>query len=207
MRGPLALVLALVVALPPVAAWGAAADGSDRATIVSRPDPRNDAVLTRAGDVSRSDRRSIDLRRLVVRERGRSVRFVVRLREVVREARINQIFLIDVRTEELPWGQVVVATQPLRTPPPPDGLEREITIEGGDGPDGFVTCRLRHFSLDDGATRWWVDIPRRCLPRGEVALRVYAQTIPGRDGARQFSHDTLRVRGTYDLGGRVRAAR
>lgn len=99
-----------------------------------------------------------------------------------------------------------VATQSFTDPPPADGLEHSITLEGVRAPQGYVQCEKMAYSLDDGADAWWVDVPRWCLPEASVTLSVYAQTTPPADdesGVEQWSEDRLRVPGRHRLGGTV----
>ena len=64
--------------------------------------------------------------------------------------------------------------------------------------------------MRNGATTWWIEVPKRCLPEGLAEVDLYTQTVQGSDlesyGSDQYSHDRLVVSGSYDLGGTVRAA-
>lgn len=199
-----AVALGLALAAP-------TAPASARSTpVLTVDDPKGDVHLNRLPGLSTADRRSVDLTRLAVTDRGDSVRFTVKLLRVNRSPRLTQIFLFDIASDELPYSQLVVATHSLSIPPRRDDLEHVMAIENADAPQGFVSCRRLPVSLPNGARTFWVEVPKRCLPSGQVRLRVYAQTVPGPadDPAvlRQYSHDSLRVAGRFDLGGTVHGA-
>lgn len=165
--------------------------------VSSRPDAR----------VGAETRNGIELRGLTVTRQGRTaVRFTVDVRRVDRSEGVTQVYLIDVDGTGFEFGQMLVATHPQGTPVSRDGLERSIVLEGADTAEGYVECRDMEMSLEDGADTWWVDVPRRCLPRTPAKLSVYAQTLPGPSNdapADPWSDDTLTVPGRHQLGGTV----
>lgn len=202
-----AVGVAAVVA--PLTAPGAGAHqasrGGEHPLLAAADDDPDDVRLTKAEGLEDEDRRSVELKKLVVTDRGRKVRFDLRLERVDRSQEFVQVYLFDIESKELPWSQMIVATMSMTEPPDPHGIEHSTGIEFADGPQGFVSCDHLTLRLRDGASRLWVEVPRRCIPRGPVALKVYAQTVDGVHAQlRQMSHDTLRVPGRHDLGGTAR---
>lgn len=202
----LTIAAALLVTLTPATADPSPRhDQSRQHVLVTARDPAHDANLTGFRGLSKADRRSIDMRRLTLTRHGRYVRFAVRLDEVARTPRFTQLFLITLRAPGYQITQMQFASHSLAIPSTGRGLEHMITTEGTPTPQGFVSCDLKRFSFRDGAQRWWVDVPLRCLPRAKVRLDVYAQTIqpPESDESAQYSNDTLRIKGTHALGGTI----
>src|SRR4051812_42148438 len=206
-RGMRALVTSLTVILVALV-FPLAAAAAAEPVIVAVSDPANDAHNTTDSGLSNADRRSIDIRRLVVTDEGDTVRFTFRILRVARSPRLTQIFLVDIATKQLPYSQLSIATHPLTRPPlTNDGLHHSMGIEGADTAQGFVECHRLHVSMRNGARTFWVEVPKRCLPAGPARLKVYTQTVqgPGLSDNAQYSEDTLRIRGRYDLGGTVHA--
>ena len=189
---------------------GAATPARD--VLAAGKDRAHDVALTRDRGLSTAKRRSVELKRLVVSQQRRAVRFELSLRRVDRSPGFTQIFTIDLEAKGYGFAELMVATHPMSWPTPRDGLEHSITIEGTDTPQGYVTCDRLQMSLPDGASRWWVDVPRRCLPADRVKIGVYAQIIntidmdEGTGGDKQFSHDELRVKGRHLLHGTAKPA-
>jgi hypothetical protein len=206
-----ALVATLVVAAiaAPLGSAAAPVDASST-VVVTASDPRKDAKITRDPGLSTSQRRSIDVRRLELSDRGNAIRFTMTVKRLDRSRRFTQIYIFHITTAELPYNELLVATHSLSEPASKDGLEHRMTVEGADAPQGYVGCTRLPFSLRNGASTWWIEVPKRCLPEGPAELDLYTQTVQGPDiepfEYRQYSHDRLVVSGSFDLGGTVQAA-
>jgi hypothetical protein len=176
-------------------------------SIVSASDPSGDVAIRRQPGISTADRESIDLRRLVVERHGNAVRFGFRIGRLERLATFTQAFFVDLMSPDVTFGQLQVATHPLSGPyQGGDELWLEMGIENPDTPQGFVSCRRLDADMRDGARRFWVDVPTKCLPSGRVGISVYSQTMSLPEGGSafvQYSHDRLRLSGRFDLGGAV----
>jgi hypothetical protein len=193
-----ALLMSGLVVTPPA--------GGSGPTLASGSDAVNDVRITRQPGLARADRRSIDLRGFVVSDRGANVRMTFHLLRVIRSPDLTQIFLVDIATTDLPYGQLKIATHPLSLPPTNiDKLQIEMVIEGTHNPQGFISCRRLPISMRNGRDSFWIEVPKRCLPLGEAQLKVSAQTTapPSLAGLLQYSHDRLRVSEPVDLGGTV----
>lgn len=194
-----AALLGLALTLPFTAS--ARAESDRRTELGSSRDPAGDVTIRNEEGLSTAARRSIDLRRLRVIDRGRAVRFVVTVRKVRRTDNFTQVFHLNLPAQGYIFTQGTIASHSLNSPADEHGLEHDIITEGTDTPQGFVGCYHLRTRFRDGADRWWVDIPKRCLPRGTARVEVYAQTIPGPGGStKQFSNDTLEL-GRLRLGG------
>jgi hypothetical protein len=200
-----ALFVLLLVATATLPAGSPAVAG--RATIVVASDPRGDVHISNRPGLAPRDRKSIDLRRLTVSDAGNAVRFTFDVRRVDRSTRLNQAWFLNVMTNEPLYAQLQVITHQLAEPPlPHKGFVHKMSIENADTPQGFVSCKVP-ISYRQGTRRWWVEVPKRCLPAGQVRLNVYAQTMvgPEENTTTQMSRDLMEVPGSYDLGGTVHA--
>lgn len=202
------LVAGLVVAAPSSIADAGTVrrHGTTHPLLATAKDAPKDVRITKDAGLSEGDRRSVELKRLVVSDRGKRVRFDLRIGRVDRSDSFTQVFLLDVESEELPWSQALIASHSMTEPPDKHGIEHSQAIEFAAGPGGFVGCDHLPIKLRDGATRLWVEIPKRCLPRGPVSIEVYAQTVepPPFEFYAQWSWDRLTVPGRPDLGGTAR---
>lgn len=207
------LVSALLVAGLALAGAPAVADNSTSPREASKHpllaagrDDAHDVRITKDKGLSVNDRRSVELRRLVVTDRGKRVRFNLRLGRVDRSDTFTQILLFNVQSEELPWSQALLATHSMTEPPDKHGIEHRQVIEGAQDPQGFVSCDHLPIKLRNGAKGLWVEIPKRCLPRGAVSIEVSAQTVdpPPYESDAQWSWDRLTLSGLHDLGGEAR---
>lgn len=207
------LVPALLVAS--LAVGGATAVADDSASpprvgkhplLAAAKEDADDVGITKDKGLSEADRRSVELSTLVVTDRGKRVRFDLRIGRVDRSDTFTQIVHFNVQSKELPWSQAQVATHSTTEPPDKHGIEHRQVIEGAQGPDGYVGCDHLPIKMRDGASRLWLEIPKRCLPRGQVLIEVYAQTVepPPYEFSAQWSWDRLKVPGRHDLGGTAR---
>lgn len=208
MPRPTIPALALVLALGG-AGIGPAFDaaGATTSVIGVGRDAVGDVRVTRAPGITERDRRSIDLRRLRIIDRGRIVRFAVRVKKVRVASEFVQIFSVAMYAPGYVFTELQVASAALTTPPSRDGLQHWIVTEGSGNPEGFVACENLDLSFRDGATRWSVDVPRRCLPQGRARIAMYAQTTaPVSEDLTQYSNDRLKL-GRKNLGGTIPPSR
>lgn len=180
--------------------------GQSHPVLATAKDAPNDVRITKDKGLPDEDRRSVELKKLVVTDRDKRVRFDLRLGRVDRSNLFTQVIHFNVQSEELPWSQAHIATHSMSEPPDKHGIEHSQVIEFAEGPEGYVGCDHLHNKLRDGASRLWVEIPKRCLPRGPVSIEVYAQTVepPPYEFYAQWSWDRLTMPGHRDLGGTAR---
>lgn len=163
------------------------------AQIVRHRDAAGDVRLLRNGGLSVAHRRSVDLRRVVVARNDARVRFTVEVKKVVRRPRFDQMFFFTIRpparsTEE--WSGQVGFTSKGRY-----GYAGWGPLEDGD----YASCALNRVSIRWARQAVSLDVPPRCVPRGELRLEVDSYTGTFRSDADPWSRDRARVPGTHVL--------
>lgn len=168
---------------------GMVAPQSDRASV---------SVKDRAGDVRifrtavgppRAQRTSIDLRRVDVEPRAGAVRFTVRLRRVLRTRAFDQMVFLSlapVAGSSDTWsGDIGMSAQR-------PGLSYANLFTDGTG-TSYEVCDPLRARVSHRTEEVRLDVPVRCLPEGEVAIKVRSLTGYFRsDMARPWSQDRLR---------------
>lgn len=162
---------------------------------VDAQDVRRDVeVFTRTPGPPVRDRRSIDLRRIVVEPNGeqaaQSLRFRTRIARLLPDAAFDQVadvLLLPPEGADVDWygTEVWMSVRRPRT-----------SFAAFYSDAAPVTCpRLR--TASDPDTGWfWLDVPSRCLPPGEVAIEVETLATVRRNDSPPYSRDTLAVPGT-----------
>lgn len=156
-----------------------------------RDERRDVEVFARVPGPSAAERRSIDLRRVVVTPGPETVRFRVRIARLLPDAAFDQvadILLLPPADADVDWAgtEIWISTKRPRT----SFANLYSTVA-----DPVLCPRLP--ARSDPATGWfWLDVPRACLPPGEVAVEVLTLATTARNGARPYSRDVLAVPGT-----------
>lgn len=155
-------------------------------------DARRDVeVFARVPGPPASERRSIDLRRVVVAPGPETVRFKVRIARLLPDVAFDQvadILLLPPAGADVDWAgtEVWISTKRPRT----SFATLYSTVAEP------VACP-RLLAASNPATGWfWLDVPRSCLPPGEVAVEVLTLATTARNDARPYSRDVLAVPGT-----------
>lgn len=156
-----------------------------------RDDRRDVQIFTRVPGPPAAERRSIDLRRVVVTPGPETVRFKVRIARLLPSAAFDQvadILLLPPADADVDWAgtEVWISTKRPRT---------SFATFYSTVAEPVACPRLPAGS--NPATGWfWLDVPRACLPPGEVAVEVLTLATTARNGARPYSRDVLSVPGT-----------
>lgn len=108
----------------PVGAVAARERGEHHPLLVAAKDEADDVRITKDKGLPEVDRRSVELKKLIVTDRGKRVRFDLRLGRVDRSDEFTQIVFINVWSKELPWSQLMLATHSTSIPEDPHGIER-----------------------------------------------------------------------------------
>lgn len=178
-------MVAVVAALPAPASASASVG-------VDVQDARRDVQLyPRVEGPPARDRRSIDLRRVVVTPSAETVRFRIRIARLLPGAPFDQVadvLLLPPEGAAVDWAgtEIWVSTRKPRT----SFATLYSTVADP------VSCP-RLAPVADPATGWfWIDVPRSCLPPGEVAVQVETFATTARNDAWPYSRDVLAVPGT-----------
>ena len=159
---------------------------------VDAVDARRDVTLyPRVEGPPAKDRRSIDLRRVIVTPSPSSVLFRVRIARLLPDAPFDQvadILVLPPEGSDVEWAgtEIWMSTHQPRT----SFANLYSTVAEP------VTCP-RLLTVADPVTGWFsVDVPRTCLPPGEVSIQVETFATTARNGAWPYSRDVLVVPGT-----------
>lgn len=152
-------------------------------------DARNDVRINRgAKGLDLSERRSIDLREVTVTPRADSVRFTVRLREVLGDTDFDQMVFINI---DPPAGSTAKWSGFLGLSPQQRALSYAGLSLDASG-TRFRSCDPLRATVLRQTNRVRLDVPNRCIPRGEADLSVSAMTGYFRsDQAGPWSSDRL----------------
>lgn len=161
---------------------------------VSDEDAYNDVRLTERKGLSRSNRVSIDVRKVEVREVGDRVRFIVTIKDIVRSKRFDQMFsftLTPAANSDDDWyGQVGFTS---------DGKSAYAFLGSATNYDDFKSCDPLSAERRPARDKVFLDVPRRCVPGQPAKIRVLAQTGTFRSDAPTFSSDRANVSGLHDI--------
>ncbi|MBS2938704.1 hypothetical protein KDN32_13255 [Nocardioides sp. J2M5] len=180
------LLLALVVLCVPA--------GTASARVVPTPvtakDPAGDVrIYQKATGLTRAQRVSVDLRRVTITPRSRSVRFTVRIKAVPRRMPVDQMVFLALApaSGSNPTGRGEVGFSPQKP-----RLSYAALDSDGTG-TAWESCDPMRLKVRRGAGELRLDVPLRCLPVGEVRVKVTSLTGYFRsDAARPWSRDRLR---------------
>jgi hypothetical protein len=158
-------------------------------------DERRDvAVYMRVPGPTASERRSIDLRRVIVEPGPETVRFRVRMARLLPDAPFDQVadvLLLPPEGSGVDWAgtEIWMSTRRPRT----SFANLYSTVA-----DPVRCPRLRTYS--DPATGWlWLDVPRPCLPPSEMVVEVETLATETRNASPPYSRDFLAVPDTMAL--------
>lgn len=186
---------ALVAALATLALAAPFAHAAPGDVIVSQGDARGDVRL-RADDGGLTDaqRRSIDLRKVTVKERAGGVRIAVKLKQLTQARTFDQI--LEVRmlpdNDEDIWSAVVGFSPQERT----RGYALYApTLDG----DDVVSCDPLATVVRRAKRTVQIDVPAKCLPKKPARIVVGAFTGEFRGEGVGYSSDRLNVPGAHQL--------
>ncbi len=165
-------------------------------TVVSVTDPAGDVKLYNDdGGLSDKQRRSIDLRKLTVKERaGGDMRFIVKLKQLTTSRRFDQI--VEVRL--LPTDPDAFWSATVGMSPQHRNLAYAFYSPTLDG-DDTVSCDPLRAKVREARRTVSVDVPKRCLPKDPARVRVGSYTGHFRSEGVGYSRDRLKPPGSYDL--------
>jgi hypothetical protein len=183
------LVPALLVLTVLVVPTATAAPRASVPSSVTVKDPADDVhVFRRATGLSRAHRLSIDIRRVQVTPRAASVRFAVRLRAVPRRMPVDQMVFVALAPAP---GSSATGPADIGFSPQKPGLSYAALDTGTGG--AWESCDPLRVKVRRAARDVRLDVPSRCIPAGEVDVKVMTLTGYFRsDSARPWSRDRLR---------------
>jgi hypothetical protein len=154
-------------------------------------DPAGDVHVSAGGQLTRGQKLSIDLRRVTVEREDNSARIVVKIRQVMRVKKFDQMFFID-------WSQRA------DTPGGAWGGQVGFTSKGVRGYADYADPNfetVRHCAVRVAVRPRLGEViarvPLRCVPEGEMRMGVAADTGHFRTDAVTFSSDSAPVRGYH----------
>lgn len=180
------VILGLVVLA--LAGLSAPAPGRTAAPIATAKDEVGDVhVVRKARGLPRSDRLSIDLRRVEVSSRPGAVRFAVRMRSILPDDTVDQMVFVDL----VPAAGSSIGRGEIGLSPQRPGLSYAAHDTDGTGAS-WESCDPIRAKVSRGAAEVRLDVPLRCVPTGEVTVKVTSLTGYFRsDAARPWSRDRL----------------
>lgn len=154
-------------------------------------DTRHDVRFHKAPGLSPEDRRTIDLRGLIITETPAGPRFDVRVKRVATNDEFNQYFFIYLEPasgDNSGIGYLKVRAAGLRTD------------AGYDFPESYASCRPTA-RVSHQHTWLSVLLPWRCVPPAEVRVSALAYTTPlgRRGGSTVYSTDRMRLMASVDF--------
>lgn len=184
-------------AQPPNPAGSASTEGASPTGLVLSRDRPNDVLLS-PGDLTRAQKRSIDLRRVQIHAADHQLaRIVLDIRQVLTSAQFDQIFLVtwtgrpDAKGRY--WdGEVGFAADDNR-----DGYAAytEADLVNGEWCEGVaVEVRPRQ-------NRVIATVPTACTPTDPVRIELVAVTGTFRSDEPIYSRDSHAIIGYHDIGG------
>jgi hypothetical protein len=185
-----AAVLALLLGAGSVGAMVAPAIAAVVPESVSVADRVGDVrIVRRATGLPLAQRTSIDLRRVDVEPRGTTVRFTVSLRKVLRTRAFDQMVFLSLApaagSSDTWSGDIGMSAQRR-------GLSYANFFTDGTG-TSYEICDPLRARVRHRTDEIVLDVPLRCLPEGEVVIKVRSLTGYFRsDMARPWSQDRLR---------------
>jgi hypothetical protein len=159
--------------------------------------PETTSVRDRAGDVrtfaevrglSRTERTSIDIRRVDLEARVSSVRVTVWLGRVLTTRRFHQIMVLSLTPAA---GSAANGTAGISFSPQRRGLAH--AAHDVDGAGSYIACGPLRAQVLGRSDRVRLTVPQRCIPAGPLAVRVTSSTGYFRsDATRPWSRDRVR---------------
>jgi hypothetical protein len=182
-------VVALALAAPAYA---------DVETVVTQRDPAGDVRIFKAAKgLSKADRRSVDIRRVTVKRVDRKARVVVRIKDVRRVEKFDQMVFATLTerpgTEPSPWETQVGFTTKG------NDLYPYAIITDAEDPERYRWCDDIPVTVRPKRNTVAATVPRRCTPTGEVRVKVRTYTGTFRSDAPPWSTDFVRVPGFHQI--------
>lgn len=185
-RAAVLVLLALVTLGVPS---GTASAREASAPVVAK-DPAGDVrIFAKAKGLTRAQRVSIDLRRVTVLPRAKTVRITVRMKAVPRRMPVDQMVFLTLAPAP---GTTTTGRGDIGFSPQEPDLAYAAVDSDGTG-TSWESCDPMRLEVRRGAGEVRLDVPLRCIPVGEVTVRVTSMTGYFRsDAARPWSRDRLR---------------
>ncbi|RYB91084.1 hypothetical protein EUA93_19345 [Nocardioides oleivorans] len=153
-------------------------------------DPRGDVrIYTSVTGLTRAQRTSIDLRRVIITPRASSVRITVRMKAVPRRMPVDQMVFLALAPAP---GSSGTGRGDIGLSPQKPGLSYAALDTDGTG-TSWESCDPMRVEVRRPAGEVRLDVPLRCIPVGEVTVEVRSLTGYFRsDSARPWSSDRVR---------------
>jgi hypothetical protein len=192
MKRRLTALIAFLSSVAVVAAPPAHAD-----QVVAATDPAGDVqILSDAGGLSPSQRRSIDLQKLAVITGDDTTRFVIKLKQVLPRASFDQMVFVMIRSRGVtPVQRTDIGLTAQNSTKSlsyayfmPDATEEDL-----------VSCDPLTARIRKAKRVVFLDVPQTCLPDAPAKIRLTSVTGTFRSDGTGYSRDTMKVPGTVLL--------
>ncbi|UAL31148.1 hypothetical protein K8W59_06670 [Nocardioides rotundus] len=161
--------------------------------VVTSYDESGDVRLYGRHLLTTSEKKSVDLRRVTVQRVGDKARVIIRLRDVIRVRKFDQMLFVSlVERKDVPGGQ-------WRTDAgfTTKGRDSYVTYSSVDG-DRFESCNL-DVHVRPRKSLVSATVPWRCTAEGPVKVSVESLTGTFRSDATVFSRDRHSISGRHAI--------
>lgn len=195
--GVAALVLgAVLVTAVPTPARAASVPESESESVSVMDEAHDVRIVRKVKGLSLAKRTSIDLRRVEVEPRDGVVRFTVTLHKVLRTRTFSQMVFFSLAP---PPGSADTWSGTIGMSPQWPGLSYAGLDADGTGTD-YESCDPLTVQVRHRTDQLRLDVPNRCIPQGEVSIKLISLTGYFRsDAGRPWSQDRLRFPAPVEL--------
>lgn len=191
-RAP-ALLLALLMAASTLVVATPALSQAATNNVVVANDPPADAFIARRKGITLAQKRSVDIRRTTVQRVDSRARFIIKIRDVMRRPRFDQMFFIRMRehtnTPGGAWIGDVGFTSKGRY---------SYAIYSNESGTRYNECGVA-ISIRPIRNEVVATVPWRCVPEGPLRISVDTYTGTFRSDAPWFSRDRQVVSGWHTI--------
>lgn len=160
--------------------------------VVDARDTRGDVrIYHRVSGVPQAERRGIDIRRATVTQVGNKWRFEVRVKKLWLRRHYDQMAFAHLTQVDGPWTSEVAMS--------PQHPSDAYAVRYDQDSLEYVHCDGVRSKSRRAQGRFWLVVPRRCVPVGPVRIRVIALTGTFRGDGWPWSRDDLAVPGSHTL--------
>ena len=160
--------------------------------VVDARDARGDVrIYHRVSGVPQAERRGIDIRRATVTKVGNRFRFEVRVKRLWLRRPYDQMAFVHLTQVDGPWTSEVAMS--------PQQPSRAYAVRYDQESFEYVNCDGVRTKSRAAQARFWVVVPKRCVPAGPVRIKVITLTGTFRGDGWPWSRDNLAVPGRHTL--------
>lgn len=160
--------------------------------VVDARDTKGDVrIYRRVSGVPHAERRGIDIRRATVTQVSNRFRFEVRVKRLWLRRHYDQMAFVHLTQVDGPWTSEVAMS--------PQQPSRAYAVRYDPESSEYVNCDGVRSSSRAAQARFWLVVPKRCVPVGPVRMRVITLTGTFRGDGWPWSRDDLRAPGRHTL--------